>query len=1234
MEAGVNVSLVNNGKVIVSAVTSSNGKYDLKAEVPYNGNYQVVYSKPGFVTKKVAISTAKVNIEDFPDGAEPPIPVLDMDLFSEKPNVDFSFLNNEPVASFFWDEAKFTMNFDRDASAKTKKKIEDALASAGNKAAEDEAKYQAAVKAGEGLYNQKKYEEALAKYEEASSIKPKEPIPLAKITELDKLIKDQKNQALANAQLETEYKNLIVAADNLRDQKKYTESLAKYNEALKKKDDAYPKAEITKLNKLIEDQKAAAAKDAEFETLKKDGMALAGTKKWGEAKAKLNQALAIKADAAITQKIKEIDIELSKESANKEKTDKYNAAMTLADGLVKSGKYVEAKAKYTEAGTIDPSQTLPKQKIAEVNDLIAKQGAEAEKKAKIDKLISEGNTAYTKNDLTNAKSKFEEVLTIDSGNAIASVKLKEINSKLDAAKGQAEKDAQFETLKKEGMALAAAKKYNEARIKLQQAIDMKPDPVISQKIKEIDDLIKAEQAKSSAEENYKRLLSEAATLEASKNYDGAITKYKEALVIKPTEIVPKTKITELEKLKKEAAGQSQADAQKTALYNTHMSNGAKNIANKNYKQALTDFQNAISVKPGDSAAQGKISEVQQILDDLQNSSNKETEAKKNFDKQMAEALKLFNQKNYLSAKAAYEKALTIKSDDAVAIKQVNECQRLLDKERGEDVKKEYDKIINIADKKFNEKDYLKAKEYYERALTFKASDPYPKAKLIEIDKLLNPTPQVAKVVTPTEPEKLKDLGIPYDKSEEQALADLKAAQIIREDQNNKTIKEGIKVVNEYDKKLSDQKQQEQLETTEAIVELEKSLDDNTSNEGEKHQAVIEKNKKVEKEIQDFNVEANTLEHSDHLNIQEKMDIVQIENDKSFTESLNQYLDKGDEMKKQNSSLDDEKIEETKKYDEVIQESITKIRDVEKDLDEKKLDNKEKRLAAEERIEMVVDKMIQKDYDLRENEVNQNLDTKGKITASENDMNTNFEIDVENAKETLNDLEEMKHDVREIEDASSEKDINDGAETTQQMVNLNKRLDEEKLSNENKLQMATEVLKDATKNLNDQMVEDYNKEMTKYLASQNSINEKTKVVGDDESNSTEKLIVNNGLLKDMTTSLQDKNVEIEAEQVDKHQGAQQALNEKRNEVTAEKPIVANALGSQYPEGVSQESFTQNDENGLMKAIITRRIVVVQGKGDVYVKTQTLGNITYTKNGDPTTERIWQKETQGPHLKKNY
>ena len=55
---------------------------------------------------------------------------------------------------------------------------------------------------------------------------------------------------------------------------------------------------------------------------------------------------------------------------------------------------------------------------------------------------------------------------------------------------------------------------------------------------------------------------------------------------------------------------------------------------------------------------------------------------------------------------------------------------------------------------------------------------------------------------------------------------------------------------------------------------------------------------------------------------------------------------------------------------------------------------------------------------------------------------------------------------------------------------------------------------------------------------------------------------------------------------------------------------------------------------MKAIITRRIVVIEGQGNVYVRTQTLDAITYSKNGEPTTEYTWQNQTTGPKLEKHY
>ena len=67
-------------------------------------------------------------------------------------------------------------------------------------------------------------------------------------------------------------------------------------------------------------------------------------------------------------------------------------------------------------------------------------------------------------------------------------------------------------------------------------------------------------------------------------------------------------------------------------------------------------------------------------------------------------------------------------------------------------------------------------------------------------------------------------------------------------------------------------------------------------------------------------------------------------------------------------------------------------------------------------------------------------------------------------------------------------------------------------------------------------------------------------------------------------------------------------------------------TKYKEGVNQEQFDQVGSDGLVSAIVTRRVVVIDGKANIYIRTQTMNMVTYQKNGEPTTESTWQKETQ--------
>jgi hypothetical protein len=136
----------------------------------------------------------------------------------------------------------------------------------------------------------------------------------------------------------------------------------------------------------------------------------------------------------------------------------------------------------------------------------------------------------------------------------------------------------------------------------------------------------------------------------------------------------------------------------------------------------------------------------------------------------------------------------------------------------------------------------------------------------------------------------------------------------------------------------------------------------------------------------------------------------------------------------------------------------------------------------------------------------------------------------------------------------------------------------------------------------------------------------------EANKATKQDENKDKLKEISANQYATSADKSQKSSDKHIENQATIN--NAEITkTQKLVLPNELGKTYEEGVTEESFTQKDDNGLMKAFITRRVVVIEGRGVVFIRTQTVQATTYTKDGESITDSSWQKETQDPKLVKH-
>ncbi|MDO9257568.1 MAG: hypothetical protein Q7U54_18770, partial [Bacteroidales bacterium] len=557
--------------------------------------------------------------------------------------------------------------------------------------------YTAVINSADKLFAAKKYEDAIIDFQKAQLLKPSEKYPLDKIAEAEKQIIEIKA-------IQESYNNAIANGDKLFTEKDYLNSLASFKNANSvKPGEVYPNQKITEIQTILDKDKAESQRYQEAIALADK---LFNDKKLTEALESYQRASKIKpAEKYPQDQIAEINRQIA---AEKKLADDYLKAITDADIKLKAGKYDEARNLYSSAATLKPLETLPKDKIAEIDEILS--GIQ-KMEQNYSKSIRDGDAAFTEKKYPAAITFYNAALSIKPTETYPKSQVEKINGLLAE---QQKLDADFLAVVTAADQFFDAKKYSEAVIDYRKALALKPtEKYPSEKITEAEKNIADLKA---LQEAYEKAIADGDKKQASKDYEGALISFKTANSSKPSESYPVQKISEIQliidKLKAENASYQQA-----------LVLADKFFAEQKYREALEPYQRASTIKTAEKYPQEQIIRINALL----------VEQKKledDYQKLLTDADVLFKTGKYDESRTTYITAGTKKPAEKLPKDKIVEIDGIL---AGIKLKDEnYTKAINTAAELYTSKNRPGAIKSYEEALLFKPDEKYPQERIIAI----------------------------------------------------------------------------------------------------------------------------------------------------------------------------------------------------------------------------------------------------------------------------------------------------------------------------------------------------------------------------------------------------------------------------------------------------------------------------------------------------------------------
>jgi len=578
---------------------------------------------------------------------------------------------------------------------------------------ERETRYNAKFEEANRYFLVKNFGEALKLYQEAEAIMPEK-------TE----VKDKINQLIPLADKEVKFNIIIEKADEYYINQDFISARKEYLSASDLwPEKSYPGDMIAKINEKLAGERADL--DKNYNEYIASGDSMMQSEEYSLALGKYNLALNLKPDESYP---KSKIVEIESFFANQEKVfeENYQAIIASADSAFNASSYTIALNKYQSALEIKPDDNYPKNQIAEIDKLSAQIAAAEKLNNEYNSLIQTADNLYNTANYELSIEKYQEAQTMKPKETYPGVKINEIDQLLTDAEAMKKLNEEYNAI-----ILLAEKQFSDelfaaSRKSYEDALVLKPAeqlPVF--KIKSIDSIVLVREKEAETKKQFDVLVAEGDALKESKEYELAITKYDEALVLIPNEINASQKKQSVIDIQEEI--RRAAELQKR--YDDAISKGDELFTEGSFELSKVEFEKARAMKSKEEYPRKRLSDIAEELKRL------EAEKEQRYAESIASADVFFDQGQYDKALKKYQLASSIKPSETHPRQRITECDRYI-AERNAMLMEEYKIAVAEADKLHNAKAYDKAIMAFRKAQTIKPDETYPQEMIDQISKFI------------------------------------------------------------------------------------------------------------------------------------------------------------------------------------------------------------------------------------------------------------------------------------------------------------------------------------------------------------------------------------------------------------------------------------------------------------------------------------------------------------------